>query len=75
MRLAVNWLIRECFNIISERPFDVLTLRVFNTDNIQRVLYQLLLNETVEFALMFDLTVYPFICVIAGDVRNRKGHF
>ena len=48
---------------------------VLYTDDVQRILYQLLLDQSIELAFMLDLAVYAFEAFIIGNVWNGKRDF
>lgn len=60
---CVERLVGESLHVICKRLFDPFTVVVFDTNNVQGILFQFLLNELVELAIVFYLAIHPFVFI------------
>ena len=72
---SVNRLVGKSLYIIRKSLLNTFAVMVLNADNVKGILLQFLLDKLVEFAIVLNLTVYPFEFVRINVIRQRQWYF
>ena len=72
---CVKRLVGKSLYIIRKSLLNTFAVMVLNADNVKGILLQFLLDKLVEFAVVFNLTVYPFEFVRINVIRQRERYF